>query len=119
SSTPSAIATSDRSSTRNSSPRQAVAGRMASLTGKTALVTGASRGIGRAIAERLASDGATVAVHYGSNEAAAAETVDAIRAAGGEAFPIRAPLGVDNDVDTLFAALEEGLDGRPLDILVN
>jgi 3-oxoacyl-[acyl-carrier protein] reductase len=92
---------------------------MASLTGKTALVTGASRGIGRAIAERLASDGAEVAVHYGSNEAAAADTVAAIKSAGGQAFPVRAELGVDGDVDTLFAALEDGLGGRPLDILVN
>ena len=92
---------------------------MTSLTGKTALVTGASRGIGRAIAGRLASDGAEVAVHYGSNEAAAAETVAAIKAAGGQAFPVRAELGVEGDVDTLFAALEEGLAGRPLDILVN
>jgi 3-oxoacyl-[acyl-carrier protein] reductase len=92
---------------------------MASLTGKIALVTGASRGIGHAIAERLASDGAEVAVHYGSNEAAATDTVAAIKAAGGQAFPVRAELGVDGDVDTLFAALEDGLAGRPLDILVN
>jgi NAD(P)-dependent dehydrogenase (short-subunit alcohol dehydrogenase family) len=92
---------------------------MTSLTAKTALVTGASRGIGRAIAQRLAADGALVAVHYGSNDAAAAETIAAIRAAGGEAFAVRAELGVDNDVDTLFAALEDGLGGRPLDILVN
>jgi len=90
---------------------------MTSLTDKTALVTGASRGIGRAIA--LASDGAVVAVHYGSNEAAAAATVADIQAAGGQAFPVRAELGVDGDVDELFDGLERGLAGRPLDILVN
>jgi 3-oxoacyl-[acyl-carrier protein] reductase len=92
---------------------------MTLLKDKTALVTGASRGIGRAIAQRLAADGATVAVHYGRNDAAAADVVSEIERASGQAFPVRAELGVDGDVDTLFAALEKGLDGRPLDILVN
>jgi 3-oxoacyl-[acyl-carrier protein] reductase len=91
----------------------------AGLTGKTALVTGASRGIGRAIATRLAADGALVAAHFGSNEVAAKETVAAISEAGGKAFALRAELGVAGDVETLFAGLEQGLAGRPLDILVN
>lgn len=92
---------------------------MTKLSGKTALVTGGSRGIGRGIAQRLAADGALVAVHYGSNEEAAKQTVGEIEEAGGRAFSIRAELGVEDDVDTLFAGLEKGLSGRPLDILVN
>jgi NAD(P)-dependent dehydrogenase (short-subunit alcohol dehydrogenase family) len=90
---------------------------MGRLTNKTALVTGGSRGIGRAIALRLAGDGARVAVHYASNETAAKETVAAIEAAGGSAFSFRTELGVPGDADALWEAFDEHADG--VDILVN
>ncbi|MFF5437372.1 SDR family oxidoreductase [Streptomyces achromogenes] len=90
---------------------------MGALTGKTALVTGASRGIGRGIAERLGRDGARVAVHYGTNAEAAKETVAAIEAAGGSAFAIGVELGTPGDAERLWAEFDRHADG--VDILVN
>ncbi|MCO6007396.1 SDR family oxidoreductase [Actinoallomurus purpureus] len=92
---------------------------MGTMTGKTALVTGGSRGIGRAVALRLAAEGALVAVHYGGNDAAAKETVARIEEAGGRAFTVRARFGDDGAVDRLFERLTPELAGRGLDILVN
>ncbi|GAA2932794.1 hypothetical protein GCM10020221_30730 [Streptomyces thioluteus] len=90
---------------------------MGALKGRTALVTGGGRGIGRAVSERLARDGARVAVHYGRDDRAARETVAAIEAAGGSAFALRAELGVPGDAESLWAAFDEHAEG--VDILVN
>ena len=87
------------------------------LKGKIALVTGASRGIGRAIAERLAKSGASVAINYTKNSDEAQKTVAGIKAAGGNAFAVQADVGRVPEIVRLFD--ETIAHFGKLDILVN
>jgi 3-oxoacyl-[acyl-carrier protein] reductase len=90
---------------------------MSQLSGKTALVTGGSRGIGAAIARRLAADGAGVVVNYATNQAAADEVVRSILKSNGKAVAMRADL---SDLEQIAPLIDStiGQFGR-LDILVN
>jgi len=96
---------------------------MSKLEGKIALVTGASRGIGRGIALRLAREGAIVAVHYGQREKEAASVVDEILQHGGFAFTIGANLTTQDGIRDLYTTFDEELQKRTgenqFDILVN
>jgi 3-oxoacyl-[acyl-carrier protein] reductase len=87
------------------------------LHGKTALITAASRGIGRAIALRLGAEGARVVVNYHANQIAAEEVVAAIKAAGSDAVAVRADIGVPADIERLYKETLSTFGG--LDIVVN
>src|SRR5690349_5350928 len=87
------------------------------LTGKVAVVTGASKGIVAEIAKQLAAAGASVVVNYGSSKTGAAAVVDYVSKQGGEAIAVQADVSKQSDIDRLFAEAKQRF-GR-VDILVN
>jgi len=87
------------------------------VEGRVALVTGGGRGIGRAIAVRLAEGGARVAISYRSNDASARETAEMVRAAGAECEIFKGDVASQEDVETLMKGVGEAFG--PVEILVN
>jgi 3-oxoacyl-[acyl-carrier protein] reductase len=90
---------------------------MSKLTGKVAVVTGASKGIGASIAEHLAAEGASVVVNYSSSKAGADAVVKHITDKGGKAIAVQGDVSKQADIDKLFAETKRAY--KKLDILVN
>src|SRR3984885_3251307 len=90
---------------------------VSNLTGKTAVVTGASKGIGASIAEHLAAAGASVVVNYATSKAGADAVVERITAKGGKAIAVQGDVSKPADIAKLFAETKKAY-GK-LDILVN
>jgi 3-oxoacyl-[acyl-carrier protein] reductase len=85
--------------------------------GRVALVTGGGRGIGRAVAVRLANEGANVAISYRSNDAAAKEVAEEVKATGARSEIFKGDIASQEDVDALFEGVSKALG--PVEILVN
>ncbi|NER14715.1 SDR family oxidoreductase [Leptobacterium flavescens] len=92
---------------------------MKKLQDKIALVTGASRGIGKSAAVHLATEGAFVIVHYANQREAALKTVEEIEAFGGKAIALKADFSSLENITALFKEIDQLLKGKKLDILIN
>ncbi len=99
------------------SPESTVPGAMGSFRGRTALVTGGARGIGRAICRMLAAEGARVAINYATNERAAQETLDLVRSAGAEGVIVAGDVSQPDDVSRVIDQVRQRFG--PVELLVN
>ncbi len=88
-----------------------------SLSGKKALITGGSRGIGRGIALKLAEEGVQIAVHYYQNERAATETLAQVRARGSDGIVVQADVTIPQDISRMFQKVKDSYD--TIDIFVS
>ena len=98
-------------------PSDVQRGHIMSMDGRTCVVTGSARGIGRGIAEYLGSKGANVVINYRSSDEAASEAADAVETAGGEAILARADVTDRDAVERMYEACHEAFG--PADVLVN
>ena len=104
---------------RRTAVSRAAASPVMAADGPVCIVTGASRGLGRAIALALGGEGCRVVVNYASSSAAAEAVCEEIKKSGGDAVPVQADMGTPEGVAKLFDDAKDAFDGATVDVLVN
>src|ERR1700683_1940696 len=106
-----------RRSNNKSNTKETMSASAQKLSGKVAVVTGASKGLGAAIAKALAKEGAAVVVNYSASQEGAERVVAEIREAGGKAVAVKGDISIKTDIERLFSETKTAFG--QLDILIN